>query len=180
MFQNDLMEIFKKIVERDHIKPRYVISVITEYIRTLMEANIPQQPQLQSLLLNFLIQTRQFTQLHFLLQFHIMSESLALARVLIALGQKSPLRNIQLCQGHTYTPGFQLGLDMMVKLGKNDGEIVEVLMQEGHISKALDYAVERHLKQVPFDQFMKHVDEVEDYERKQALQRRIADIRKII
>ena len=60
--------------------------MILEFLRTLLENQIPQQPSQQHLLVKYILMTRDTQTFHSLLQYQVLSNSLELARILINLG----------------------------------------------------------------------------------------------
>lgn len=74
------------------IAPRYVVSTILEFLRTLLENQIPQQPSQQHLLVKFILVTKDTQMLHSLLQYHVLADSLELSRVLVSLGSSETRR----------------------------------------------------------------------------------------
>jgi len=59
---------------------------LSEFLRCLLENQIPQQPAQQQMLIKYIVKTQDYALLHSMLQYHVFSDSLDLARVLIALG----------------------------------------------------------------------------------------------
>ena len=58
-------------------------SCIGEFLRSLLEQQIPQQPALQTLLIKHILDARDYTGFHQLLQYHVLTENFELARVLV-------------------------------------------------------------------------------------------------
>jgi len=71
-------------------------------------------------------------------QYHVLSDSLELARILIELGSTEAKED---ASKQYYPPAYQMGLDMLQRLRKYD-EIVVALINEGSILKALDHALD--------------------------------------
>ena len=146
-----------------------------EFIRSLMENQIPQQASLQNLLLKFIMDSKDFLMMHTLLQFHVFSESLELARLLVHLGSKS--------QGSDqyYPPAYQLGLDMFKKLQSHE-EVVIALINEGLMIKALNFSQEYHVHSMKISTFLQKVEEIRESGKvKEAdiILKRITEIKKV-
>jgi len=169
VFQNEMIEIFKQMIGHSthplssqaptsqapliKVKPKYVISVILEFLRTLLENQIPQQPSQQTLLVKYILVTKDTQMLHSLLQYHVLADSLELARILVTLGSRETMTD----EESHYEPAYQLGLDMLKKLKSNE-EVVYALLQEGLVMRALDYGVEAEAKGLKTSLFLQHVE----------------------
>ncbi len=75
--------------------------MILEFLRTLLENQIPQQPSQQHLLVKYILLTRDTQTLHSLLQYQVLSNSLELARILINLGSSETRRTATHTASHT-------------------------------------------------------------------------------
>ena len=105
------------------LKVRYVTTILLEFLRSVLENQIPLQPAQQTMLIKFVFKAKQYAMLHQLLQFYVLNDSLELARVLITLGSRGVTKQAY------YEPAFQLGLDMLQRL-KQYQEIVVALINE--------------------------------------------------
>eukprot|EP01114_Cavostelium_apophysatum_P014998 TRINITY_DN4005_c0_g1_i1.p1 TRINITY_DN4005_c0_g1~~TRINITY_DN4005_c0_g1_i1.p1 ORF type:complete len:705 (-),score=193.70 TRINITY_DN4005_c0_g1_i1:47-2161(-) len=115
--QNDLYgHVFLPIEEEKGLDYKFIIAVVTEYIRSLNFNHIQVEPYLNELLINFLVRHKRFYQLHQLLQYHVVSDSVHVACQLLG---------IEATAG--YPPAYQLALDMFKRLHTND-QILEVLL----------------------------------------------------
>jgi hypothetical protein len=74
--------------------------IVIEYISSLEARQIPAQHFLHELLINLLVRSGQWYQLHQLLQYHIISDSKPLACLLLSLEA-------------AYPASFQLAMDML-------------------------------------------------------------------
>ena len=120
--QNDMFgHVFLPIEEEKGLDYKFIIAVVTEYIRSLNFNHLPVEPYLNELLINFLVRNRRFYQLHQLLQYHVVNDSVHVACQLLAL------------EG-IYPPAYQLALDMFKRLHTND-EILEVLLTKKQVWK---------------------------------------------
>ncbi|XP_076661245.1 regulator of MON1-CCZ1 complex protein bulli [Halictus rubicundus] len=108
------------------IKPKMIVWVLLEYIRSLAEHGIPVQHYLHELVITTLVQRKAYYQLHQLLQYHVVADSKPLACLLLSLE-------------NLYPAAHQLALDMLKRLGNAHEEIIEVLLSKGHILQALRY-----------------------------------------
>ena len=82
------------------ISTKRVIAIVIEYLRSLEERQIPASHFLHELLINLLVRSGQYYQLHQLLQYHIISDSKPLACLLLSLEA-------------AYPAAFQLSMDML-------------------------------------------------------------------
>lgn len=122
--------------------------------------------------------------LHSLLQYHVLSDSLELARILVSLGSNESKRyhsdsSMQVYNMH-YEPAYQLGLDMLKKLKSNE-EVVYALLNEGLIMRALDYALESNcqaLKQSPFLLFVERLKTEGMRVKSDFVMKRISDLKR--
>jgi hypothetical protein len=96
-----------------------MVAVLTEYIRSLNFNHIKVEPFLHEMLINFLVRNNRFYQLHQLLQYHVVSDSVHVACQLLSLE-------------NTYPPAYQLALDMLKRLHTHE-EILEVLLTKQHV-----------------------------------------------
>lgn len=200
VFQNEMLEIFKDMINnsthplskspsqpihvhvqtKTKIRPKYVISTILEFLRTLLENQIPQQPSQQTLLVKYMLMTKDTQMLHSLLQYHVLADTLELARILVNLGSTETKRLQERTQGllashdnsgsssreegnpHDplvlfYEPAYQLGLDMLKKLKSNE-DVVYSLLSEGLVMRALDFAVESGAHSLKLSLFLQFVE----------------------
>lgn len=103
--------------------------------------------------------------LHSMLQYHVFSDSLDLAKVLIALGtSEGPSNSSVAAEGKKqrkqyYEPAFQLGLDMLQRL-KQWQEIVIALINEQQVMKALDFALDYSVHSMKLSIFLDAVEQM--------------------
>ena len=115
-------------VEEDGtLDSRYLVAVLLEYVRTLNYQHIAVKSFLYEFLIDQLVRSNRYYELHQLLQYHVIADSLHVACQLLALER-------------AYAPAYQLALDMLKRLGAHE-QIVEVLLAKGHIVPALRYAL---------------------------------------
>jgi hypothetical protein len=186
VFQNEIIEIFKELIamtergkeQEGSPKPKYVSSVMIEFFHALMENNIPQQSVLQTLLIKYIVEHRDFNTFHLLLQYHVLTENLELARILITIGT-TPEPESGAKEGY-YEPALQAGLDMLKKLKSND-EIVVALINEGLTLRALNFAFAYNVHSMKLSSFLECVErlkeEGKDHEA-DVLFKRITEVRK--
>lgn len=156
---------------------RYCLAIIEEYNRCLMEHQIPQSPSQQTMLTQYILKQRDYRLLQSLVQYHVLTDSLELSRILIELGSKENQGNPE---AQFYAPAFQMGLDMLQRLKKFD-EIVVALINEGHILKSLDYALDYNVHSMRMSLFQQVVQQLrDDGEELKAnmIQKRLNDIRR--
>jgi len=113
---------------------KYFIAVVTEYIRSLGFYKIPIEDCIYQLLISILVQDKRYYQLHQLLQYHIIDDSIHVACQLLSLEK-------------LYSPSYQLALDMLKRLLSRSNvvvdQIVEVLLMSGQFLTALRF-IENH------------------------------------
>lgn len=106
------------------------IAIVFEYINSLTHHEIPIDYCIYEFLINRLISTKNFYRMHQFLQYHVFTDSKHLACLLLSLN-------------NTYAFAIQLGLDMLKRLQTSDDEIIDVLLSQNQIIRALRY-VEKH------------------------------------
>ena len=129
--------VFVPIEGRDPplLDTKYVVCVITEYIRSLNFHHVAVTPFLYELLINFLVSNCRWYQLHQFLQYHVVSDSTHVACQLLSLESK-------------YPPAYQLALDMMKRLSTHE-QIVEVLISKNYLLQALRFMKSHRVKIPP-------------------------------
>jgi len=113
------------IEEDKDVPAKYLIAVLTEYIRTLNFSLITVEPFLYSKLIEVLVKVGRFQQLCQFIQYHVIGDSEAVAFQLISLEAQ-------------YPPAYQMALDMLKRLGK-DTVILEVLLAKRQLVQALRF-----------------------------------------
>lgn len=124
--------VFCKLAERvyneaNKKQSRLLSWTLLEYIRSLADLQIPAQHFLYELLINCLVLTDSYYQLHQLLQYHGVADSKPLACLLLSLE-------------NVYPAAPQLALDMLERLGTAKEEISEILLSKGEVLSSLRYA----------------------------------------
>lgn len=129
--------VFVPIEGRDPplLDAKYIVGVITEYIRSLNFHHVAVTPFLYELLINFLVSNSRWYQLHQFLQYHVVSDSMHVACQLLSLEAK-------------YPPAYQLALDMMKRLNTHE-QIVEVLISKNLLLPALRFMKSHRVKIPP-------------------------------
>lgn len=124
--QSDLFEYFFSTIDEDkRLSTEYIISVLTEYIRSLSFNRVPVEPYLYGKLIQVLVRSRKFYQLHQLIQYHVIADSVHVACKLLSLETQ-------------YPPAFQLALDMFKRLDEGD-HIIEVLLAKKDLISTLRF-----------------------------------------
>ena len=100
-----------------------VIAIVIEYLRSLSERQIPAQHFLYEILINLLVRSGQWYQLHQLLQYHVIADTKPLACILLSL------------EG-SYCHAFQLAMDMLSRYSNQNLHIL-VLKRRVYIFVAL-------------------------------------------
>jgi len=124
--QSDMYtHVFTPIEEEKGFDYKFIVAVLTEYIRSLNFHHLSVEPFLYELLINFLVRKQRFYQLHQLLQYHVVSDSVHVACQLLSL------------EG-TYPPAYQLALDMLKRLQTHE-QILEVLLTKQQLLAAIRF-----------------------------------------
>jgi hypothetical protein len=113
---------------------QYTISLIIEYFRSLNSQFIPIEQSLHKLLVHALTKARRLYQLHQYLQYHVLTDSKALACLLLSIESTYPAAN-------------QLALDMLKRLGTASEEICDVLLSKGLVLSAVRFSVQAGLEE---------------------------------
>nr|CAG4641510.1 EOG090X028B [Eurycercus lamellatus] len=114
---------------RSEEQDRFVVCVVNEYIRSLVQYHIPVQHFIYEVLIEALARLGQFYQLHQLFQYHAVADSKPLACLLLSLES-------------VYPASYQLALDMLKRIANANEEIVEILLSKNKVLPALRFARE--------------------------------------
>jgi len=124
--QRDIFEyVFSTIEEEKDVPSKYLIAVLTEYIRTLNYNKITVEPFLYSKLIQVLVKAGRFQHLCQFIQYHVIGDSVPVAFQLVSLEAQ-------------YPPAYQMALDMLKRLGE-DTIILEVLLAKKQLVQALRF-----------------------------------------
>ena len=129
------------------------------------------------MLTQFILKQNDYRLLQSLVQYHVLNDSLELARILIDIGSQE---NKNDPEKQSYAPAYQMGLDMLQRLKKFD-EMVVALINEGHILKALDYALDYNVHSMRLSLFKSVIDQLrQEGEELKAnmIQKRVNDIKR--
>lgn len=136
--QHDLYhEILYPLIEDEswwNTHSKYYLSVLIEYFRSLNSKSIPIEYHLYKLLFDTLKKSNKLYQLQQYLQYHVLTDSQPLACLLISIQS-------------TYPAAYQLGLDMLKRLGTDKREIIDVLLSKKHVLSAIRYAQSNNLNE---------------------------------
>lgn len=103
---------------------RHLLAAMSLYLHSQLQAGLPADPELGSLLLSLLVQQGSFSQLHQLVRTRAVPDSLGLAQELLELET-------------LYAPAAELGMDMLRRLGAPaHGLIVDHLVRKGDVMAA--------------------------------------------
>lgn len=108
----------------------------------------------------------------------MLTDSLELARILIALGSTENKLNKKSLY---YEPSLQLGLDMLQRLKIYD-EIVVALVNENLVMKALDFAIENNVHSMKLSSFLETVEKLKlegQSTKAELVLKRITEIKKV-
>jgi hypothetical protein len=119
------MDIFVHVFARaqGHIPLEQLIPVVVEYLRSIHRHFLKTEDVLNDLLVSLLLQARQYFEFHQFLQYHILNDSLPIANRLISIAS-------------VYPPAYQLGIDMLYRLGQLP-RLAKVLLQHQQVLAAL-------------------------------------------
>jgi hypothetical protein len=147
--------VFKPLYEENFLTCNYLISVVLEYIRSLIEYDIPVSQNLQLLLVNLLIQNKDYYQLHQLIQYQIFNDSKDLAFILLRLANPN--------SATYYAPAFQLGMDMLFR-GKAYDEVADTLLDCHQVYEALVFMMSFSCPSLDIKKLLLATEEKEDPE----------------
>ncbi|XP_046859554.1 regulator of MON1-CCZ1 complex-like [Xenia sp. Carnegie-2017] len=119
-------DVFSPVLAHEKTNAKFMIAVLIEYIRSINEHQMKVDYNIHELLINTLVHTKKYYQLHQLLQYHVITDSKLLACVMLSLETD-------------YPPAYQLALDMLKRLNKANEEIVEILLSKGQLLAALRF-----------------------------------------
>eukprot|EP00026_Physarum_polycephalum_P003513 Phypoly_transcript_03526.p1 GENE.Phypoly_transcript_03526~~Phypoly_transcript_03526.p1 ORF type:complete len:724 (+),score=109.83 Phypoly_transcript_03526:179-2350(+) len=126
---------------------KYLVGVLTEYIRSLNFHHLLVTPFLYELLINFLVSNKKWSQLHQFLQYHVVSDSTHVACQLLSLESK-------------YPPAYQLALDMLKRLNTHE-QIMEVLISKNMLMHALRF-MKAHRVKIPSKRVIEAATQLQD------------------
>ncbi|KYQ93988.1 colon cancer-associated Mic1-like domain-containing protein [Tieghemostelium lacteum] len=109
--------------EKNQFDSKYLISVVTEYIRSLSFASCPASDKLFDLLISLFVDNNMFSQLHQYLQYYAIQDSENIAYKLLSIGE-------------IYPPALQLSLDMFKRLQKPN-IIISTLLERKQLLPAI-------------------------------------------
>ena len=115
--ENAQFVILDRSTEFTSLSCKYVLAIIEEYNRCLMEHQIPQSPSQQTMLTTYILKQNDFRLLQSLIQYHVLNDSLELARILLEIGSKENKEDPEHGKQY-YAPAFQMGLDMLQRIKK--------------------------------------------------------------
>ena len=116
------------------------------------------------MLVKYVLESRDLPTFQMLLQYHVLNETIEMARLLINLGSRDVSSqgdtNEQAAPATTklhYEPAYQAGLDMLKKLKSYD-EIVVALINEGLSLRALNFAQAYNVHSMKLSSFLEVVE----------------------
>jgi Regulator of MON1-CCZ1 complex, C-terminal len=142
--------VFLPIGDELSLDHKYVVAVITEYIRSLNWHRVNPQHFLYELIIDNLVRHNRFCQLHQYLQFHVIADSVPVACQLLSLES-------------TYSPAYQLAMDMFKRLCSPE-QIVEVLLMRSQLLPALRVVQAHNVspQRIPRHRFLKAAAALDD------------------
>jgi hypothetical protein len=129
--------VFHPLQEEKGVDNKFVVQVLIDYIRSLALFQISVEPFIYELLVNFLVRNNKFYQLHQLLQYHVVADSVHVACQLLSLESINSTNSLTFSD--VYPPAYQLALDMFKRLGSNE-QILEVMLAKKQVLPALRFA----------------------------------------
>eukprot|EP01132_Coremiostelium_polycephalum_P003105 gene3105-3883_t len=109
----------KRAKHRLEMDSKYLISIITEYIRSLNFSFCGVSDSLYDLLLSLFVNNQMYSQLHQYLQYYVITDSINIAYKLLSIGEQ-------------YPPALQLSLDMFKRKGFSP-VIISTLLERGQV-----------------------------------------------
>lgn len=109
-----------------NLDDNFIVAILFEYILSLNTYQIPVQYSYYEFLITHLVRTKRFYQLQQFLQYHVFSDSKPLACLLLSLQQY-------------YSHAIQLALDMLRRLSNANEEIIEVLLSQYKVARAVRF-----------------------------------------
>jgi len=108
---------------RSVVPPAQLIPAVVEYLRSTQRHFLKSDDLLNDLLVSLLLEDGRHYELHQYLQYHILNDSL-------------PIANRLLLNAQVYPPAYQLGIDMLYRLGAVP-RLIQVLLAHGQVLPAL-------------------------------------------
>lgn len=121
-----LNEIYLFVFLFQNLDDNFIVAILFEYILSLNTYQIPVQYSYYEFLITHLVRTKRFYQLQQFLQYHVFTDSKPLACLLLSLQQY-------------YSHAIQLALDMLRRLSNANEEIIEVLLSQYKVARALRF-----------------------------------------
>ncbi|WKY03341.1 hypothetical protein Q1695_004800 [Nippostrongylus brasiliensis] len=124
--------IFIPFMEDSSIDPRYAADVMLQFLRSLHRYCIPIEAYLLELVVESLAKSGEMGKLHQLVTYKVITDSKPLAFLLLSYEARCPSL-------------FQSGVDILARQKACD-EIVEVLLERGHVADAIRYLDAQHME----------------------------------
>ena len=116
------------VYEDKTVPSKYVTSVLLEYQRSLVDSDIRVNPNIQLLIAEQLVRTKNYVLLQNMLRYRVLGDSKEISHLLIAIA--NPGNYVH------YPPALQLALDMLIRL-KNYHEIANLLIERKMLYEVL-------------------------------------------
>lgn len=118
-------QVFCPLEDTPNFDYKVLVTVLLAYVNSLSVFKIPAESYIHELIINLLIRNKRYYQLHQLIQYRVISDSLPVACQLAYLTS-------------VYPPALQLALDMFLRIGDRV-HALEVLFTQGMLSTALKF-----------------------------------------
>ncbi|GAM28434.1 hypothetical protein SAMD00019534_116100 [Acytostelium subglobosum LB1] len=137
----------KKQLHLIEMDSKYLIAIVTEYIRSLNFMYCKRSGKLYELLISLFIDNQMYSELHRFLQYNVVEDSKIIAYKLLSLGA-------------SYPPALQLSMDMFKRLRMPD-LIISTLLEKNQVLLALRFMRNANMKNDP-ELFLRHASEQND------------------
>jgi hypothetical protein len=111
---------------------QFINSLNSNYPLTCLDLKIPIQPSFYTIILSFLRKLKNFNLINIFLQYHVIPDHLEIAKFLIELASEDN----KVVNSNT----FQLGVDMLVRLGKSE-EVFQLFINYNMVIKIYNLAL---------------------------------------
>jgi len=150
-------KVFTPLLNDNEFDHEYLIHILLEYVRTLLENDVPVLEKVQIMILKIMFMRKLYPMLLILIQFYSLADNSHLAEALLKLGTKnkstfnlasSDNPFLKYIDEDEYLPEFiQTGIDILHRL-KNHKLIFNYLLQVGKITDALELVKRENFENV--------------------------------
>jgi len=134
---------------KEHENEVYFSSVMLEYIHSLIELEIPVNPSIQLLCIDYIIESNQLQRLQSLLQGRTFIDSIEFAERLINAAEVN----------NEFSQAVQMAIDMYHRLNKYE-RVIELLLKEKRVEDVIKYVEKLQLKGTKAKEILKVAQEL--------------------